>query len=447
MRIIIVGAGEVGTNLAKILLEEEQDVVIIDNDPQKIAAVSELMDVQALVGHGSHPDILEAAGAHKADMIIAVTASDEVNMVACQMAYSLYNIQTKIARVRDDAYRRVTAHRLYNRDHMPVDVIISPGLEIANVISRTLAVPGAFEVEDYLGGNLQMVGCRVQARATACGDTIEALEKKFQALRVLAIFRRERLLIPKEDDHVEKDDEVFFMALRENTPEIMQLLGYEARPNKNVFVIGGGHIGYNVCRNLESMGYRPKVLEGHRARAEWLANNLDNTTVLHGDALDQMLLEQEQVGQMGAVVCITSDDATNMLASIMVRDMGAENIMSLVNKSSFVPLVASLGLERVISPGDITSSRILKHLRMGQVHSVHSLKEGAAEVIEARLSKESPLAGLHVHDISLPTGVRLGGVITGHTVANLSENTILHAGDTVILVAHDDAIHLAEGLL
>ena len=447
MRIIIVGAGEVGTNLAKILLEEEQDVVIIDNDPQKIAALSELMDVQALVGHGSHPDILEAAGASKADMIIAVTASDEVNMVACQIAYSLYNIQTKIARVRDDAYRRVTAHRLYNRDHMPVDVIISPGLEVANVISRTLAVPGAFEVEDYLGGNLQMVGCRVQTRASVCGETVQHFEKQFQALRVLAILRRERLLIPKEDDHLEKDDEIFFMALRENTPEIMQLLGYEARPNKSVFVIGGGHIGYNVCRNLESMGYRPKVLEGNRSRAEWLANELDNTTVLHGDALDKVLLEQEQVGQTGAVVCITSDDATNMLASIMVRDMGTENIMSLVNKASFVPLVSSLGLERVISPGDITSSRILKHLRMGQVHSVHSLKEGCAEVIEARLSNESPLVGLHVHDITLPTGVRLGAVIVGHTVAGLSENTILHSGDTVILVAHKDAVHLAEGLL
>ncbi len=447
MRIIIVGAGEVGSNLARNLLEEQQDVVIIDNDPMKISAITELMDVQAIQGYGSHPDILEAAGADKADMIIAVTASDEVNMVVCQMAYSLFNIPTKIARVRNNAYRRVMEHHLYNRDHMPVDVIITPGLEIANVITRTLAVPGAFEVEDYLSGDLQMIGVRVKAGANCLGKTIGELEEHYPAFRILAIFRRERLLIPQDDDHLEKEDEIFFVSLRENTPDIIQLFGYEARPNKSVFVVGGGHIGFNICRNLEMMGYRPKLLESDRARAEWLANNLSDTTVLYGDALDQTIYEQEEVSSVGVVVMVTSDDATNMLASILVTGMGANNVMSLVNNTSFISLVVSLGLEKVISPGDITASRILKHLRVGQVHSVHSLKEGQAEVIEARISDQSPLAGLHAKDISLPYGVRLGAVISGNVVVKLTSETIIHTGDSVILIAQEDQISTTEGLL
>lgn len=447
MRIIIVGAGEVGTNLARSFLNEGQDVVIIDNDPEKLAAVTELMDVQALQGHGSHPNVLEAAGAEKCSMLVAVTSSDEVNMVACQIAYSIFGVETKVARVRDEAYRRVTADRLYNQEHMPIDVTISPGLEVANMITRTLTVPGAFEVEDYLNGKLQMVGVRAKAGAPCLGRNLCDIEKKYPATRIAALFRGERLLIPGPDDHIEKDDDVFLVSMRQDMPELMSYLGHEEKKNKDVFIVGGGHIGFNLCRNLEIMGFRPKVLEADKSRAEWLANSLSLTTVLHGDALDKTILEQELISQMGAVVAVTSDDATNVLSSRLINEMGGENVITLVNKASFVPLVSSLGLEKVISPGDITSSRILKHLRVGQVHSIHSLKDGQGEVLEAKISAESPLSGVHLKDLELPAGIRLCAVMSKNEAIAMDEDTLIHAGDTVILVARDNQIQKAEGLL
>lgn len=447
MRIIIVGAGEVGTNLAKTFLHEGQDVVIIDNDPEKVFAVTELMDVQALKGHGSHPDTLEAAGAEKCNMLVAVTSSDEVNMVACQIAYSIFGVETKVARVRDEAYRRVTADRLYNQEHMPIDVTISPGLEVANMITRTLTVPGAFEVEDYLNGKLQLVGVKAKAGAPCLGESVRVVEEKHPTTRLAAIFRGDRLLIPRPEDHIEKDDDVYLISMRENMPEMMSFLGHEQKKNKDVFIVGGGHIGYNLCRSLEIMGFRPKVLEVDKSRAEWLANNLKHTTVLHGDALDKTILEQELISQMGAVVAVTSDDATNVLSSRLISEMGGENVITLVNKASFVPLVASLGLEKVISPGDITSSRILKHLRVGQVHSIHALKEGHGEIIEAKVSQASPLAGTHLKDLDLPIGIRVCAVLSKNKAVAMDENTLIHSGDTVIIAARENQIQKAEGLL
>ena len=447
MRIIIVGAGEVGSNLARIFLNEGQDVVIIDNNPEKISSLMELMDVQAMVGHGSHPDVLEAAGAENCNMLVAVTSSDEVNMVACQIAYSIFGVQTKIARVRDEAYRRVTADRLYNQDNMPVDVTISPGLEVANAITRALTVPGAFEVEDYLNGKLQLVGVRAKSGAPCLGEKLFNIEKKHATTRIAAIYRGDRLLIPSGDDHIENNDDVYLVSMRENIPEMMEYLGYNDRENKDVFIIGGGHIGYNICRILEVMGYRPKVLESDKSRAQWLAGRLNKTTVLHGDALDKTILEQELISQMGAVITVTSDDATNMLASRLISEMGGTNIITLVNKASFVPLVANLGLEKVISPGDITASRILKHLRVGQVHSIHALKDGLGEILEARVTSDSPLVGVHLKDLELPSGMRLCAVMSQNKAISMDSETLIHAGDTVILVAREDLIHKTEGLL
>ena len=447
MRIIIVGAGEVGTILAKSFLNERQDVVIIDKDPEKIASITELMDVQALVGHGSHPDVLEAAGAKKCSMLLAVTSSDEVNMVACQIAYTMFGVETKIARVRDEAYHRVTADRLYEHDNMLIDVTISPGLEVANMLTRTLAVQGAFEVEDYLNGKLQLVGVRARPGASCLGEKLETFEHQYPTLSVAALYRGDRIIIPGVDDHIEKNDDVYLVSRREHVPEIMEQMGYDEHKNKGVFVVGGGHIGYNLCRNMEAMGFRPKVLENDKLRAQWLASNLSQTTVLHGDALDRTILEQELVAQMGAVVTVTSDDATNILASRLISEMGNDNVITLVNQTRFIPLVSSLGLEKTISPGEMTSSRILKHLRVGQVHSIHALKDGKAEVLEAKVTQGSPLAGAHVTDLEWPRGVRLCGLISQNKAVPINEDTLIHDGDTVLLSVREDRIHRAERLL
>ena len=447
MRIIILGAGEVGTILAKSFVHEQHDVVIIDKDPEKIASITEQMDVQALVGHGSHPDVLEAAGASKCNMMLAVTSSDEVNMVACQIAYSIFGIETKIARVRDEAYHRVTADRLYNHDNMPIDVTISPGLEVANMLTRTITLQGAFEVEDYLNGQFQLVGVHARPGASCLGEKLSRFEQRYPTMRVAALYRGDRIIIPSPDDHIEKNDDVYLVSLRHQVPELMEQLGYDGKQNKDVFVVGGGHIGYNLCRNMEAMGFRPKVLESDKSRAQWLATHLGSTTVLHGDALDRTILEQELITQMGAVVTVTSDDASNILSSRLIAEMGGDNIITLINESRFVPLVASLGLEKIISPGEITSSRILKHLRVGQIHSIHALKDGRGEVLEANVTPESPLVGAHVTDLDLPRGVRLCALFSHNKVVSINEDTLIHAGDTVLLSVRENRIHVAERLL
>lgn len=449
MKVIVVGAGEVGVNIARHLMEENQDVVVVENDPEKVRLVSEQMDVQVVEGHGAHPDVLQTAGGDQADMLIAVTRSDEVNMVACQIAHSLFNIPTKIARVRDSSYLNVTKQRLYSRNNMPVDVVISPELEVASAILRTLAVPGAFDAEDFADGRARVVGVRIvnDAPVLAATSLAELMEGRSERLRILGVFRQDRLLIPGADDHLEKGDDVYFICHRDDSAACMQLMGYEEQLPHNVFVLGGGTVGVNICRRLERQGLHPRVLELSKTRAEELADELIGTTVLHGDALDRDILRQENIEKMDAVVCVTQDDAVNLLASVLVRGMNPDvNIITLINKSTFVPLVKGMGLERVISPGEITASRIMRHMRRCHVHSLHSVYDGEAEVMEARVTANSPLVGLHVRDLHLPEGIALGAIVTEEKLIFPTGGDIVHEGDRLVLFCHVDRVHQAETL-
>lgn len=448
MKVIVIGAGEVGLNIAKHLMEENQDVVVIENNPEKVRLISEQLDVQVVEGHGAHPDVLQAAGGDQADMLIAVTQSDEVNMVACQIAYSLFNIPTKIARVREASYLSVTKQRLYNRTNLPVDVVISPELEVASSILRTLAVPGAFDAEDFAEGRARVVGVRVLPNAPILGSSLaEAMEGRTERMRMLGIFRQGRLLIPSRDDHLEKGDDVYFICHRDDSAACMQLMGYEDQIPHNIFVLGGGNIGVNICRRLERQGLHPRVIELNKQRAEELADELIGTTVLHGDALDRDILHQENIEKMDVVVCVTQDDAVNVLSSVLVRGMNpAVNIITLVNKSTFVPLVKSMGLERVISPGEITASRILRHLRRCHVNSLHSVYDGEAEVMEALVTAQSPMVGLHVRDLNLPSGISLGAIVAGDELIFPKGSNTVHEGDRLILFCHADRVREAEAL-
>ncbi len=447
MKAIVIGAGEVGINIARHLVQENQDVVLVDNDAERLSLVGEMLDVQTVLGFGSHPDVLEAAGCENAAMIIAVTHSDEVNMVACQMAYSLFNVPLKIARVRQTAYLEVTKHRLYTRDHMPVDVIISPEVEVANAIVRTMTVPGAFDAEFFGDGRVAIIGTWVMPDSPLIGQPLKTLKGEHKLPFVLAgIFRGDRLIVPDGQDHLEEDDEVFFICKREETEDSMHLLGHtESTPSK-VFVIGGGSIGLHIVERLEKMGISPRVLERDSSRAALLADTLNDTTVLHGDALDRKILVEENIQDMDVVVAVTSDDATNILSSTLVAEYGVKNIITLVNQSNFIGMVENLGLETVISPREITASRILQYIRRGHILSLHTIKDGKAEIIEAEATASSPIVGVPVRELNLPVGVRLGAVVSGADVIIPHGEDIIHAGDRVVLFCSSNQIHAVEAL-
>ncbi|MBI1362835.1 MAG: Trk system potassium transporter TrkA [Proteobacteria bacterium] len=446
MKAVVIGAGEVGLNIARHLVMENQDVVLVDNDPAKLAAVGEVLDVQTIEGFGSHPDVLEAAGCENAAMLIAVTHSDEVNMVACQMAYSLFNVPLKIARVRQPAYLEVTKHRLYTRDHMPVDVIISPEVEVANAIIRTMTVPGAFDAEFFGNGRVAVIGTWVTAEASLIGKPLFRMHEEKLPFTVAGIFRGERLIVPDGQDHLELDDEVFIICRREDTEEAMQMLGHMEGTPKDVFIIGGGGIGHHILQKMEKMGITARVLERDSERAAFLADTLHRTTVLHGDALDRKLLMEENIQDMDAVVAVTSDDATNILSSKLVSEMGVNNVITLVNQSNFISMVESLGVETVISPREITASRILQYIRRGHILSLHSIKDGKAEVIEAEATPASPIVGVPIRELSLPAGIILGAVISGSQVTIPRDGDIIHAGDRVVLFCANTHIHTVESL-
>jgi trk system potassium uptake protein TrkA len=447
MKAVVIGAGEVGLNIARHLVQENQDVVLVDNDPEKLSLVSEMLDVQTVVGFGSHPDVLEAAGCENAAMLIAVTHSDEVNMVACQMAYSLFNVPLKIARVRQTAYLEVTKHRLYTRDHMPVDVIISPEVEVANSIIRTMTVPGAFDAEFFGDGRVAIIGTWVLGESPLLGQTLHTLQNEQKLPFVIGgIFRGERLIVPDMQDHLEEDDEIFFICRREDTEESMQLLGHMDSTPSKVFVVGGGGIGLHIVQRLEKMGISPRVLERDSARAAFLADTLNDTTVLHGDALDRKLLVEENIQNMDVVVAVTSDDATNILFSTLVAEYGVKNIITLVNQSNFISMVENLGLDTVISPREITASRILQYIRRGHILSLHSVKDGKAEIIEAEATAASPIVGVPLRELNLPDGIRLGAIVSGAEVMIPRDDVIIHAGDRVVLFCASAQIHAVEAL-
>jgi trk system potassium uptake protein TrkA len=445
MRIVVIGAGEVGLTIVQHLVQEGQDVVVVDSDPDKLATITEHFDVQTVEGFGSHPDVLENAGCDGASMLIAVTHSDEVNMVACLMAKTLFNVPIKIARVRSHAY--LVASRGKGRD-LPVEVVISPEIEVANTILRTMTVPGALDTELFADGRVTLIGAIIPAETDVVDVPLRHLYEKSPApFTVGGIFRGERLIVPHGEDHLEVDDEMYFFVPRSHVAEVMAYLGFEDPKPQRVFVIGGGEIGFQVCARLEQMGLAPRVLERNKERAEFLADVLATTTVLHGEALDRDILLQENVDQMDVVVCVTNDDATNILASTMVKDMGAGAVITLVNQSSFVPLVESLGLERVISPRGVTASRILQYIRRGHIFTLHTIRAGMAEAIEGQVTRESPLAGLHLRDLILPEGVLIGAILAqGDTLVMPTPEAVIHAGDRVVLFCSADNIHTAETL-
>ena len=416
MKIIILGAGQVGGTLAENLSSEKNDITIIDTDTVRLRELQDRIDVKTIYGHGSYPHVLRDAGADDADMLVAVTNSDETNMVACQVAYTLFRTPTKISRIRSSAYLRQT--ELFNADAFPIDVLISPEQVVTNYVQRLLEFPGALQVLDFADSRVQLVAVKAYYGGPLVGQAISALKDHLPNVetRVAAVFRRNKAIEPTGDTVIEADDEVFFVAAREHIQKVMSELRRAEDSYKRIIIAGGGNIGYRLSKALEK-NYRIKLIEHNEDRARYLSENLSKTVVLHGSATDKTLLEEENIENTDVFCALTNDDEVNVMASLLAKRHGARKVMTLINKADYVDLVQGGMIDVAISPQQATIGSLLTHVRRGDVVNVHSLRRGAAEAIEAIAhgdSTSSKVVGRRVGDIKLPPGTTIGEIGRAH---------------------------------
>jgi trk system potassium uptake protein TrkA len=450
MKVIVCGAGQVGFNIARYLALEGNDITVIDQRADLVRRISDSLDVQGIVGHASHPDILEQAGAEDADMIIAVTHGDEVNMVACQIAHSIFDVPTKIARVRDQSYLQPIWANLYTRDHMPIDVIISPEIEVARAVTRRLQVPGAFEMIPLVDGKVKLLGVRCDEDCPIVNTPLRQLTQLFPELDmiIVGIMRDNLPIVPSADDQMLPGDEVYFVVDSDQVPRAMATFGHEEPEARRLLIFGGGNIGLFLAGEIERNHpwVNAKVIEIDPQRAELAASQLGNTVVLLGDVLDSDILEEANVAATETVVAVTNDDETNILASLLAKRYGCQRAVTLINKDTYEPLVTNLGIDVVVSPRNITVSTILQHVRRGRIHSVHTLREGFGELIEAEAMETSPLVGIPIKDANLPSGVMFGAIVRDGEMVVPHGDTVVQANDRVVLFAAKDSIRKVEKL-
>lgn len=448
MKVIVCGAGQVGFHIAQHLSRENNDVTVIDQSPDLIRRISDTLDVQGVIGHASRPDVLERAGAQDADMIIAVTAADEVNMVACQVAHSLFDVPTKIARVRHQAYLQPMWANLFSRDHMPIDVIISPEIEVARAIMRRLTVPGAFEMIPLVDGKVKLLGVRCGEVCPLVNTPLRQITQLFPDLSVtiIGIVRNGKVVIPDADSQFLPGDSVYFVVDSDKQERAMAAFGHEEQEARRLVIFGGGNIGMFLAESLETNEQRlnVKLIEADAERAEDCASRLTKTMVLHGDVLDGAMLDEANVALTETVIAVTNDDETNILSSLLAKRGGARRAITLVNKGEYELLIGSLGIDVVVDPRNITVSTIIQHVRRGRIHSVHTLGEGFGELIEAEALETSPMVGVPLKEASLPEGLVIGAIVREDEVINPRGNTVIAAGDRVVVFSPADIISKVE---
>ncbi|MCZ6722054.1 MAG: Trk system potassium transporter TrkA, partial [Proteobacteria bacterium] len=442
------GAGQVGFSIARYLASENNDITVIDQRPELVRKISDSLDVKGLVGFASHPDMLEQAGAVDADMIIAVTFADEVNLVACQVCHSLFNVPTKIARVRHQSYLRPMWRDLFSRDHMPIDVIISPEIEVARAVIRRLQVPGAIDTIPFADGKVHVIGVHLTDDCPVLNTPLRQLTELFPDLHivVVAVIRDDKLIVPNDKEQLLPGDDVYFVADQEHLERAMVAFGHEEKEARRMIIAGGGNIGLNLARDLEANypGVSLKVIEFNRERAEVVADQLSRTVVLCGDVLDREILDEANVSTSEAIIAITNDDEVNILASLLAKRYGCRKSLTLVNNMAYWPLLTKLGVDVVVSPHESTISTILQHVRRGAIHSVHSLRDGAAEIVEADALETSTIVGRPLREINLPDGIIIGTVLHDGEVIIPRGDTVIHPNDRVVVLAAAKAVKKLE---
>jgi len=451
MKVIICGAGQVGWQIARHLSGERNDVTVVDQDPELIRRATDSLDVQGVAGFASYPDILERAGARDADMIIAATHSDEVNMVTCQVAHSVFGINRKIARLRSQSYLDAIYSDLYRREHMPIDVVISPEREVAAAALQRLSAPAAFDTERFMDGQAQLLGILIEEECPVVHTPLRQLTDLFSTLRAVVVgVRREGVLFaPNAGDQLFVGDECYVFAHVDDVPRTMEVFGKRIAKQERVVMVGGGNVGLAVASELESRAnrVRAKVIEKDRKRAEIAAEALERTIVLHGDGLDVALLTEAGVSRADAMLAVTDDDKTNMLAAVRAKSEGCPYAIALINDPTLVPLMGPLGIDAYINPRATTVSSILRHIRHGRVRAVYSIGDAEAEVIEAEVLSTSPMAGERIADIDFPEGVLVGAVRKGGTVTRPLGSTRIDEGDVIALFALTKDVPEVERLM
>jgi trk system potassium uptake protein TrkA len=448
MRVIICGAGQVGFGIAERLAAEKNDVSIIDTSADLIHAVRDALDVRGFVGHGSHPEVLEAAGAANADMIIAVTLYDEVNIVACEVAHALFNVPMKIARIRSQSYLRPHYQDLFSRDHLPIDVIISPELEVGEMVLRRITLPGATDVVRFADNKIIMIAIECLEDCPVINTPLAQLSELFPDLEstVAGVSRDGRLFIPRSADQLFVGDLAYVITTKDHVRRTLGLFGHEEQEATRIVIAGGGNIGLYVARTIEQRQSRTrvKIIEANRERAVSVADQLRRTVVLNGSALDQKLLLEADIPDADLMVAVTNNDQVNILSSVMAKRLGCKSNLSLINNPALQDITRSVGIDAFVNPSSVTISRVLQHVRRGRIRAVHSVQSGAAEIIEAEALETSPLVGAYLRDLDLPDGMRIGAIYRNGAVLKPHGSVMINPKDRVVIFALASAVKQVE---
>lgn len=450
MQVIVCGAGQVGLTIARHLAAENNRVTVIDKAPELIQKIGESEDFRAIAGFASHPDVLERAGARDADMIVAVTYSDEVNMIACKIAHALFDVPVKIARVRAQAYLDPQWARLFGHEHMPIDVTISPEIEVARAIRQRLRVPGAFDTLSLAGGRVRAIGTRIEAACPIVSTPLRQLTALFPDLHliVVTILREGKAIVPTPDDVLLVDDEVYFIAEETHLVRALAAFGHEEPEANRVVIVGGGNIGFYLAQEIEAKdaGISLKLVENGKDRARQVAALLARTTVVQGDVLDSEILDELNLERVDTLITVTNHDEVNVLGSLLAKRRGCKRTIALINTLHYQTLINTLGIDAVVSPRAITVSTILQHLRRGRIRAAHSLRDGTGELLEAEVLDTSAIAGKRLEEVKLEKGIIIGAVVRGSEVIMPRGETTIEAKDRIVLFALPDQVRKVEKL-
>ena len=451
MHIIICGTGQVGVSIAESM-SRENDVTIVDSDADRVLRTTEAHDVRGVIGVPSHPDILAQAGASKADMIVAVTESDEINMIACQVAHSIYNTPLKIGRIRARSYLDPMVGDLYSPGNLPIDHIISPEAEVSAAVGRRLLVPGAFDVASMVEGRIRVVGVRCMDNCPILNSPLRYLTGLFEGLSitVVAILRDGEVILARDGSGtMQVGDRVYFVCDEQHMSRAMASFGHEEPASRNVLIAGAGTVGRMVAQELAAgiENSRCTVIEANAEAATQAAHTLSGSEIINGDTLDAGILQESGVAKADTFIALTDDDEVNVLSSLLAKQYGAAHTVALVNLANFVPLISTLGVDSVISPPAITVSTILRHIRRGRVNDVHTIVEGMGEFMEVEALPSSPLVGVPLRSAKLPKRIVVGGVFHDGEVIPPRGETVIEAGDRVVLFAAREAIPDLQRLL
>ena len=451
MNIIICGAGRVGFTIAKLLSEQGHSITVIDQSSEDIQKINDSLDVKAIVGKATYPSILEKANASETDMIIAVTRNDEINMMICQIAFSLFKIPKKIARIRAQDYLNPKFSQLYNKENLPIDVIISPELEIAKSIQRKLEAPGAEDNIPFADNKIKLLEIFIEESCPIANIKLNELTKNFPKLNanILGVIREGKFIFLKKNDVIKKKDTAYAIVNSSQMTETLRAFGHNEKISNKILIIGGGNVGFNLAKNIEQSfeDARIKIIEKNKDRAEFIANELNNTIVINGNGLDEDILSEVNLEDVETVLALTNDDEDNLMVSVIVEKFSkGKRTMALINKPNYSLLKSSLKIDDLIDPRLTTVSSILKHVHKGTIENAYSILNGEYEVIEAEIIETSELVNKELKNSNLPDEIRIGAVLRKNEIIIPRSNFIFQKKDVVVFLAQKDQIQLVENL-